>query len=468
VVDVVVASNRGPLSFRSDDAGLPVLAGSGGGLAGTLHPLLRGTGALWIASSMSDADLLAADQGLMTEAGLQIGLVSPDPATYRMAYDVIANGTLWFCHHHLFDLARRPRFDRHWQEAWLAYRSFNRLFADEIAERAPQGAAVLVQDYHLALTGAMLAADRPDLRTVHFSHTPFADPSILRALPNAAAGELLSGMAGFGACGFHTVRWEAAFRACFADPALAAATGTGPPRTFAAPLGPDPAAIEAEAATDACVAAGTALDHLVGDRRLIVRVDRIELSKNILRGCWAFEEFIETRPEWRDRVVLLALAYPSRERLADYLAYRSEVEHTVARINATWGTDSWTPILLDVADARERSVAALQRYDVLLINPVRDGLNLVAKEGPLVNRNDGVLVLSREAGCWDELHPSAIGINPFDVTGTATAFELALTMAPGQRARRARDLRDLVLARTAADWLRDLLAVSDVVPSRRP
>jgi trehalose 6-phosphate synthase len=442
-----------------------VLAGSGGGLAGTLHPLLRGTGALWIASSMSDADRLAADEGLMAEDGLRIALVSPDPDTYRMAYDVIANGTLWFCYHHLFDLPRRPRFDRHWQEAWLAYRAFNRLFADAIARQAPDGATVLVQDYHLALTGAMLAADRPDLRTVHFSHTPFGDPSFLRTLPGAAAGELLSGMAGFGICGFHTERWEAAFRACYADPALAATTGTGPPRTFRAPLGPDPASIAAEASTEACAAAGVQLDRRIGDRKLIVRVDRVELSKNILRGCWAFEEFIETRPEWRDRVVLLALAYPSRERLPEYLAYRSEVEHTVARINATWGTDDWTPIVLDVADARERSVAALQRYDVLLVNPVRDGLNLVAKEGPLVNTNDGVLVLSREAGAWDELHSSAIGVNPFDVTGTAAAFEVALTMEPDQRARRARDLRDLVLARTAADWLTDLMAASEAVPS---
>jgi len=457
---VIVASNRGPLSFRLGENGRPEAAGSGGGLAGTLHPLLAGSGATWVAASMSEADRLAADQGLMTEDGLRIVLVTPDPDLYRMAYDVVSNSTLWFCHHHLFDLPRRPRFDRHWQEAWLAYRAFNRLFADSIARNAPEGAVVLVQDYHLALAGAMLAKARPDLRTVHFSHTPFGDPNFLRTLPGAAAGELLGGMAGFGACGFHTARWEAAFRACFADDGLAAVTGVPAPPTFHSPLGPDPTAMADEARTGACVAAGEALDARVGDRKLIVRVDRIELSKNILRGCWAFEELLETRAEWRDRVVLLALAYPSREGLAEYLAYRSEVEHTVARINDTWGTSTWTPIVLDVADARERSVAALQRYDVLLVNPIRDGLNLVAKEGPLVNERNGVLVISREAGAWEELHPAAIGINPFDITGTAAALELALTMGPGQRARRAADLRELVLARTAADWLTDLVAAS--------
>ncbi len=170
---------------------------------------------------------------------------------------------------------------------------------------------------------------------------------------------------------------------------------------------------------------------------------------------------METRPAWRGRVVMLALAYPSREGLADYLSYRSEVEHTADRINDAWGTADWTPIVLDVADDRDRSVAALTRYDVLLVNPVRDGLNLVAKEGPLVNTVDGVVVLSREAGAWEELQPAAVGVNPFDVTGTALALELALGMDPDERANRAAALRDLVLGRTAADWLDDQRAAGE-------
>jgi trehalose 6-phosphate synthase len=200
---------------------------------------------------------------------------------------------------------------------------------------------------------------------------------------------------------------------------------------------------------------------LVGGRKLLVRVDRVELSKNILRGFWAFEELLDTRPRWRGQVVFLALVYPSRQGLADYLAYRAEVEHTAARINETWGTPDWTPIVLDVADDRDRSVAALTRYDVLLVNPVRDGLNLVAKEGPLLNQADGVLVLSREAGAWDELAGSAIGINPFDVTETAGALDLALGMDDGERCSRAAALRSTVRGRTADDWFADQLAAAD-------
>jgi trehalose 6-phosphate synthase len=324
---------------------------------------------------------------------------------------------------------------------------------------------VLVQDYHLSLVGALLAKARPDLRTVHFSHTPFADPNVLRTLPSFAAGELLAGLAGFGACGFHTARWEAAFRASFADHELATYAGTSEaPTSFGAPLGPDPEAIVQEAKSPECAAAAEELDRVVGDRTLIVRVDRIELSKNLLRGFWAYEELLETRPRWRGRVVLLALAYPSREGLADYLAYRSEVEYTVERINERWGTAEWTPIVLVVGDDRPRSVAALMRYDVLLVNPVRDGMNLVAKEGPLVNRTDGVVVLSREAGAWEELYPAAVGINPFDVTGTAQALELALEMEPGERQIRATNLQALVRDRTAADWLDDNLRAAGTDP----
>lgn len=454
MTDLVVVSNRGPLSFRWGDDGRPVSAGSGGGLAATLHPLLAGTGATWVAAAMSDADRRAVADGLMAEDGLRIVTLEPEPHLYRMAYDVVSNATLWFCHHHLWDLPRRPRFDHRWREAWDAYRELNLQFARKVADAAPDGSRVLVQDYHLSLLGAMLAELRPDLRTVHFSHTPFADPGVLRVLPSYAAGELLSGMAGFGACGFHAARWEASFRAAYADPDLGGGAGPGePPATFVAPLGTNPDALARDASSPGVAEARARLAEQVGDRRLIVRVDRVELSKNLLRGLWAFEELLERRPEWRGEVTLLALAYPSREGLAEYLAYRSEVEHAAERLNETWGDSTWTPVLSSVADDRSRSMAALTAYDVLLVNPVRDGMNLVAKEGPLVNTTDGVLVLSREAGAWDELRDAALGVNPFDVSATADALAGALAMDGAERARRASALRELVRANTAADWL---------------
>jgi len=452
--DLVIASNRGPLSFVLDAAGQPTPVDAAGGLAGALHPLLEGSGATWVASAMSEADRLAADAGLMSQPGLELEMVRPDLVTYRMAYDVVSNATLWFCHHHLFDLVRRPRSGRLWSEAWDAYRSLNASFAAAVAEVANDGATVLVQDYHLCLVPEMLARRRPDLKTVHFTHTPFADPNMFRVLPADSGRELLSGMAAATACGFHTRRWEAAYRGCCAD------RGVEPGPTFVSPLGPHVAHLEERAASASCGAARARIDEMVGDRRLVVRVDRVEPSKNLLRGFWAFDELLETHPRWRGKVVMLALGYASRETLAEYLAYATEVEHAVDRVNERWGTGDWSPVVLDVADDPDRSFAALTRYDVLLVNPVRDGLNLVAKEGPLVNETDGVLVLSREAGAFEELAEAALAVNPYDVADTAAVLAEALDMAPDERARRAAALRELVRRRQAGDWLADLSAAA--------
>ena len=458
MTDIVVVSNRGPVSFRLE-AGRPVASTAGGGLAGTLRPLLAGSGATWVASTLGEADRLAAREGLIEADGIRVVPVDTEPAIFQMAYEVISNGTLWFCHHHLFDLARRPRFDWHWHEAWAGFRRYNRVFAQAVIEEAPNGATVLVQDYHLSLLGSMLAESRPDLSTVHFLHTPFGEPDMVGVLPAAAAGELLAGLAGFGACGFHTERWADAFRRAYEDPGLAEAAGleAAAPRTFVAPLGPAPEALAASAKDPATTEAATRLAAATSGRRVILRVDRIELSKNLLRGFWAYEELLETRPRWRGEVVFVAFGYPSREGLAEYIGYRSEVEHTVERINERFATPGWTPILYDSADDYPRSMAGLLSYDVLLVNPIRDGMNMVAKEGPLVNERDGVLVLSRQAGAWDELKDAAIGVNPFDITGMAEALEIALLMAPEERARRAKQLARIVGGRTAADWLDDQL-----------
>jgi trehalose 6-phosphate synthase len=452
--DVVVVSNRGPLSFTLDDTGRPVPAGSAGGLAAALHPQLAGSGAAWIACAMSEADRAATAEGLMTEHGLELRTVQPDVDTYRMAYDVVSNSALWFLHHHLFDLARQPRFDRHFVRAWNAYRAFNAQFATAAAEVAAPGASVLVQDYHLCLVPALLTEIRPDVRVVHFTHTPFAAPEVFATLPHAVGRELLQGMSAATACGFHTARWEAAFRAC------CDAAGVRPGHTFVSPLTPDPDMMAARAASPACAAAGEQLDRLVGGRRLIVRVDRMEPAKNLLRGFWAMDELLTARPSLAGEVVLLALAYPSRQSLAEYLAYAAEVEHTARRVNEVWATDDWAPVVLDVADDPGRSAAALVRYDVLLVNPLRDGLNLVAKEGPLLNANNGVLALSREAGAFAELEGAALTVDPTDVSGTAAVLLDALDMAPAERARRAEALRERATRRKPGEWLADQLTAA--------
>jgi trehalose 6-phosphate synthase len=451
---VVIVSNRGPLSFHQDDDGDLVASRGGGGLVSSLGPVVRSVGATWIAAAITEGDRVAAAGGLIEADGFRVHTLAVDPQAYRMAYDVVSNSTLWFLHHGLFDLSRRPRLDRRWAEAWAAYRDVNHAFARAVIDQAEEGAVVLVQDYHLALVGTWLAQERPDLRAVHFTHVPFCPPDGLRVLPARVAEELLAGMGSHLACGFHARRWADNFAACCSE------VLGWEPTTFVAPIAPDQAGMEDLAASDECTSAVERLDRMLDGRRLILRVDRLELSKNVLRGFLAFDDLLQTRPEWRGRVVFVALVYPSRESLPEYLAYRQEAETLARVVNARWATPGWDPIVLDTSDDFVRSVAGLVRYDVLLVNPVRDGLNLVAKEGALLNRNDGVLALSREAGVWDELGGTALEVNPFDVMGTSDALAAALAMAPSERAAHAAALRKAAEVRAPRDWLDDQLALA--------
>lgn len=451
---IVIVSNRGPLSFSRGSDGELVARRGAGGLVSGLGPLVIGTDTTWVAAAMSAADREAASAGVIEAEGFRVRAVSIPVEQYRMAYDVIANATLWFAYHGMFDRPRRPRFDRRWREAWQAYVGLNEAFAEAVADTAPADAVVLVQDHHLALLGPALTSRRDDLTAVHFTHTPFPGPDELAVLPNDVAEELLRGMVGHHACGFHTARWQAAF-----DASCEAVLGRRG-RSFVSPLSSDPDDLEAVAASPAGQAALADLDDLLGDRAFIVRVDRIELSKNLLRGFEAFDDLLDHYPQWRGQVVFGAFVYPSREGLPEYLAYRQQVETAAEEINRRWATADWTPVLLDTSDDFPRSVAALTRFDVLLVNPIRDGLNLVAKEGSLLNDRDGVLCLSPEAGAWAELGAASVPVHPYDVSGTADALERALTTTATERRDQAEARRAIVAARTPADWLADQLTAA--------
>jgi trehalose 6-phosphate synthase len=277
-------------------------------------------------------------------------------------------------------------------------------------------------------------------------------------LPSDVADELLIGMSSHSSCGFHARRWADNFADC-----CESVLGWRP-ATFVSPIAPDHDDITSVAESAECDEEGVALDEALGDRMMILRVDRIEPSKNLLRGFLAYDDLLRTHPELRGRVTFVALIYPSREGLPEYLAYRQEVETLARNINQAWASPGWTPVMLDTSDNFPRSVAALRRYDVLLVNPVRDGLNLVAKEGPLLNERHGVLALSREAGVWEELGGVALEVNPFDLAGTADILAAGLAMDDQDRVAHAAKLRKLAASRSPRDWLDDQLAAA--APSR--
>ncbi len=452
---MIVVSHRGPFQFtRSDDGALVANRGAGG-IVSALSPLFAGTSdATWIAAAMSDEDCEAERAGITGGLDIKVRLLDLDQEQHRMHYDVVANGVLWFLHHGMFDRVRRPRFDLRFRDAWDAFVGVNQRFTDAVAETATEGDVVLVQDYQLTLAAGQLRAQRPDLKVVHFTHTPFAGPDDYSLLPTDVGRDLCAALAS-GPAGFHTRRWAESYRQT-ARAVLGGGANVNAP--FAASLGPDVAALEEVALSPAARSAASTLADAVGDRLVIARTDRIDPSKNIVRGFLAFDRLLEARPGLRGRVVFVAMVYPSRQGLSEYLAYENEVEQAVARVNNRWATADWVPILLDDRDDFARSVAGMQRYDVLLVNSLRDGLNLVAKEGPVVNRRDGLLCLSPETGAYEEMKSAAIAVHPYDIEQCAGALDDALSMPLDERAERAQKLRALAIRRSPADWLADLVS----------
>ena len=453
---MIVVSHRGPYAFTERDDGTFEARRGAGGVVSALGPLLdrHEHPTVWVAAAIGDGDRAAIRAGQTTVSGVDVHLIDLDPRTHRLHYDVVSNSVLWFLHHGLFDLVRRPRFDSRFREAWAGYVEVNEAFAGVVCETAPECDVVLIQDYQLSLVPAILRRDRPDLSVLHFTHTPFCGPNSIRVLPEDVATALCASLAQ-GPAGFHTPRWARAYEAS-AREVLGSGAAVHPP--FAAALGPDLDALTAVAASSEARTARAALDDLVGDRSVIVRTDRIEPSKNIVRGFLAYDMLLSERPDLRDRVVFVAMVYASRQGLPEYLAYANEVEQAAQRVNERWGRGDWQPVVLDDRDDFARSVAGLQRYDALLVNPLKDGLNLVAKEGPLLNERDGVLCLSRDAGAFDELGEASIEVHPYDLAQTAEALAAALDSPNDERAARAERLRSLAAARTPAIWLDELVA----------
>ncbi|MFD6230047.1 trehalose-6-phosphate synthase [Streptomyces sp. NPDC060232] len=477
---VLVAANRGPLSYAlSDDGTLSARRGGGGLVSGLSAALAEQPGALWICAALSDADREAVRRDV-SEPGVR--MLDIDPTMYDDAYNGIANSVLWFTHHHLYDVPREPVFDAEFRRRWDAYVAYNGAFTRALAEEAAQGARVLVQDYHLALVPGQLRELRPDLRIAHFTHTPWASREFLDMLPDDIRSELVWGMLGADVVGFHTWSWAQAFldgthlddERGIAEPKFA--TGVEPSkaryvqknpagpvrhkRTEVAvyPLGVDADDLRALAQRPEVDAKLAELRAEVAGRKTIARVDRTELSKNILRGLLAYRELLTVHPEWRGRVVHLASAYPSRQDLKVYRDYTAAVSELAAEINAEFAAEDWQPVLVSVKDDFARSLAVYRMADVALVNPVRDGMNLVAKEIPVVSEAGCAVVLSRGAGAYEELREDALTVNPYDVSQTAEALHAALSMPDAERAQRTKRLAAAATALPPSAWFKAQLA----------
>ncbi len=432
---------------------------------------------------MSEEDrAVAAEQGgsfveeTADGASYRLRLVPHDPAAYDRFYNVLANPTLWFLQHYLWGLGSAPDFDPALHEAWSdGYVPVNEALAAaaiEELDREPD-AAVLFHDYHLYLAPRLVREARPEVVTSHFVHIPWPEPDYWHALPRELRVAVHEGLLANDVVGFHTERWRRAFLLS-AERLLGARVdgeaGTvehrdHTTRVIARPigvdagefdrLGEDPGVLEREAAA---LAAGR-------PEQLVLRVDRIDPSKNIVRGFRAFGLLLERHPELHGKVGMTALLAPSRQDIPEYAEYAAEVERAAREVNESFERDGWRPVELDIADDFLRSVAGYKQFDVLLVNPVFDGLNLVAKEAFLLNERHGVLVLSENAGVHEELGDWALTVNPLDVSGQADALHAALTLEPAERRRRAEAIGEHVRAHGIEEWIDAELADLDAVRS---
>jgi trehalose 6-phosphate synthase len=469
---LVLVSNRGPVTFGPDGE----VKRGGGGLVTALTGLASHREAVWIASAMSEEDVQKSDEngGRPFEVDApgggtyKVRLVASDAAAYDRFYNVFANPMLWFIQHYLWDLSNAPDIRRNEVEAFeYGYNAVNEDLAAAVCEEIEgiDDPVVMVHDYHLYTLPGLVRKARPDAFLHHFVHIPWTQPDAWRVLPNGIRREIYEGILANDIIGFHTRSYRWNFLQCCRD-LMDLEVDFGKGIVFfddrevwvrAYPLPIDAGATCRVASTDRV----TEFEQELLRRRrehLILRVDRADLSKNVLRGFSAFDLFLEQHPEFVEQVTFIAQLIPSRTDVPEYAEYLERIEALVAVVNHRHGTPDWMPIQLKLRDDLEEAMASYKHYDVLMVNAMFDGMNLVSKEGPLVNERNGVSILSENTGAHEELGEYALSVNPFDIQEMADSIHAALTMAPEERERRMKGLQEIVTARDPGDWIDDQLA----------
>jgi trehalose 6-phosphate synthase len=472
---LVIVSNRGPAEFERTEDGERIVRRGGGGLVTALSGLVAHRGALWIACAMTEEDVTVSREAggrpvtqELDGVEYEVVLVESDPVAYDRFYNVIANPILWFIQHYLWDLSNAPDIRRDEADAWdYGYKVVNADIAGAVLD-AIEGDAdplVMFHDYHLYTCPALIRSARPDAFLQHFVHIPWSQPDSWRILPGRVREEVYRGLLANDIIGFHTTAYCRNFLHCCrelmeleVDYERGAVLHSGRETWVRAyPLGIDAGRLDRAAASPEVAEYEQELLRRRRDH-LILRVDRADLSKNVLRGFTAFDTFLQQHPEFRERVTFVAHLQPSRTDVPEYAEYLDRIEALVAVVNHRHGTTDWMPIDLRIYENFPEAVARYKHFDLLIVNSLFDGMNLVAKEAPSVNTRDGVVMLSENTGAHEELGDCTLSVNPFDIQEQADTIHRALTMEPEERALRASRLREIARGRDPGMWIDDQLA----------
>jgi len=487
----IVAANRPPVDLAPDKDQSHRFVRGGGGLVTGLSGLAQATGAVWVASVRDgfegELDLGQGGEPMLVEtvdgARYQVSWVNPPKLAYELYYNTIANPLLWFVQHYLWNLAEAPVLDDSTHRAWTdGYRTVNQMFANQVvreARRSHKRSLVLSHDYHLYLVPRLVRRELPDAVLQHYVHIPWPTPQYWKVLPQYMRDEIMDGLLAADIVGLQTSHDVRNFL-------LTCEENMGLPVDFRQqtafyrgrtvwvrnyPISVDVREFERTASSPAVERAEREILRWRTEQ-LIFRVDRMDLSKNIVRGFFAYERLLQAHPEWRGRVIFWAMLQKTRQNVPEYREYARQVVQVARVINSRHGTTEWQPIRLELRDDLNRAIAGYKQFDVLFVNPIYDGMNLVAKEGISVNRRGGMLVLSENAGTHEELGEWAITINPFDVDATAEALHRALLMDPVERHARSEKMRSVVQQNDVARWisaqLQDIRDLVEPLAARQP
>ena len=473
---LIFASNRGPVEHHvTADGRIEARRGSGG-VSTALSSLAQMVEFTWVASAIGEGDRRVWEdcQGSRIRSplpGHQIYLhfVVTPRRVYHKFYNVFCNPLLWFLQHYMWNSPYNPNLDAAVHDAWLdGYVEVNKSFAQAVIQQAEEDTnppIVMVHDYHLYLAPEYVRNALPGSIIHHFTHIPWPTPRYWQLLPSYMIKSICRGLCAADIVGFQTTHDVRSFLdsceeflpECDIDHRKREVYSDGRrTQVRAYPISINVDEIRRIANTPRALDYERKLLPLCNENT-IVRVDRAEPSKNVVRGFKAYRLLLARHPELVGHVNFLAFLVPSRTHIRQYQRYMDEILQIITEINSTFGTDEWKPVITFIENNYTQAIAGMKLYDVMLVNSVIDGMNLVAKEGAVVNKRDGVLILSETTGAYKQLHPGALSVSPSDIEGTMDALYQALTMSREERERRATTLSDIVENEDISHWIHSQL-----------
>ena len=469
---LIIVSNRGPVEHQMSGDGRPEARRGSGSVVTAFSSLAQKFEFTWVASAMGEGDRVVSSNGQTSHLksplpGHQINLryvVTPRRA-YHKYYNILCNPLLWFLQHYMWNPPYNPNVDAAVHDAWeLGYIPVNQAFANAVIEEAhglENAPIVIGHDYHLYLMPEFIRQRVPEAIIQHYVHIPWPAPQYWRMIPDYITRRICESLCATDLLGFQTIGDVR----CFLDTAEELVpdvtvdrinhTVSHNNRTTSVkvyPISINVEEVQRIANTPRALDYEARLSADIGEVT-IVRIDRAEPNKNVVRGFRAYELLLNRYPELKGKVKFLAFLVPSRTHIRQYQRYMDEIQQVIQQINNNHGTSDWQPIVPFIENNYTQAIAGMKLYDVLLANTIIEGMNLVAKEGPVVNKRDGVLVLSHSSGVHQQLAGGALSVSPTDVEGTMKALYQAITMPAEDRKRRAASMLESVCREDINHWL---------------